>query len=639
MKAIRFAVLLALGLTFLMGLNLNTSVASAQAEKIFVTAVHEDLKGGNSWIATNNGANNTIWNAYVWGWQHIALYGLTVPGFSPFPSLAADFAGPFTEEGGFSVATVNLLQGVKWSDGTEITANDVAFTFNNFVKVNPATGNALSIDLGGGFPSWFDAEFVDHVEAQGNYTVKFFFKQKPGLARWEFGALLSPILQKAYWEPKFNQAFASANPVQTLSAFDGTDEPSAWGFQFESWTPGAFAEISANPNFFFKGTLNREYGETGSDGHWERLPTGVERSAGDLSNQLIEYTTGPFVDGVLFNLFGSQAAAALAVISGDADYHFNPLGYGLATLQQLQAANNVRVLSNADNGVFYLSFNMRKVPFNYLEFRQAVRCVVDKEFVASSLLQNLVVVADNVVPPGNGFWYRPLTEEEQQESCKGMSEADRLARAKQLLVGAGFQFNAQGILTADPEGNPIPQLELLHPNAAYDNNRNIFGLHIVDRLQKLGVLVRDVPAGFNNIVTLVFDLQDFDMWQLGWSLSFYPDYLEAFFGSRNAARQGNAAQGGVCSARENAINGCQDTFDDLSFQFLAESDVNKARDLAFQLQKMVFDYVAYVPTHHVVVNDAFRVDRIGWQGLEDKPLLGGFSNSLSLGQLNLVAGK
>lgn len=634
MKFIRLAALVVLGLVALGLFSLNSNV-TAQSGKVLVTSTHEDLKGATSYIASNNGANNTIWNAYVWGWTHTTLYGLTVPGFSPFPAIAETFASPFTQEGNFFVSTVKLLGGLKWSDGTPLTAEDVAWTFNSFVQVNPVTGNALSLDLGGNFPAWYDAEFIDHVEAVDPTTVKFFFKKRPGLARWEFGALMSPIFPKHYWEKRFNEALASADPVRTLSAYDGTDEPAAGAFKFRQWQPGAFAEIEANPNYFFKGTLNREYGPTGAAGHWERLPNGLERSSGDLTELLIEYTTGPFVDGVLFNLFGTQAAAALAVISGDADYHFNPLGYGLALLNQLKAAKGVRVLSNADNGVFYLSFNLRKTPFNYLEFRKAVQCVIDKEFVATEQLQNLVIPSYNVVPPGNGFWYRPLTEAEKAEACVGMSEADRLARARQLLQGAGFKFE-EGILVADPEGNEIPQLELLHPNAAYDNNRNIFGLHITDRLQKLGVPITDVPAGFNNIVTRVFDLQDFDMWQLGWALSFYPDYLEAFFHSRNTAPGGNSPQGGVCSARENAINGCQDKFDKLAIDFLAETDINKAQQMAYELQRLVFENVAYVPTHHIIVNDAYRADRINWQGLEDKPLLGGFSNSLSLGQLSLV---
>lgn len=626
MKFVRFAALLVVGLLLLVGAH---NQAGAQDENIFVTAIHSDLKGTASYLASNTGANNTVWNFYVWSGTHPSLYGLSTLGLQPVPALAKDFATPLAQEGGSWVSTVELLQGVKWSDGTEVTAEDVAWTFNSFIQTNPATGNALSLDLGGNYPAWYDAEFIDHVEALDTYTVKFYFKQKPGLARWEFGALLSPIFPKHYWEDKFAQAMQSADPVRTLNAIEAVDEPSAGAFVFNRWEPGAFAEVVANPNYSFKGEIVREYRDAqGNIVGWEDiLPEnlgGLKRTFGTTEGVEVALETeeGPFVDAVLYNLFGSQSAAALAVISGDVDYHFNPLGYGFQTLKQLEETPGVRVLKNASNGVFYLSFNLRKSPMSYVAFRRAIRCVIDKEFVANELLAGQVIPAYSPVPPGNAFWHRTLTEEERAEACIGLSEEERLARARQILEDAGFVFEG-GRLARDPEGNPIPQLELLHPNAAYDNNRNIFGLHIVDRLQKLGVPVRDVPAGFNNIVTLVFDEQDFDMWQLGWGLGVYPDYLEAFFHSRHTQPGGDSPQGGVCSAQEDAQTGCQQQYDQLADEFLAEQDLLKAQQIARELQRLVFEWAAYVPTHYVQQQDAYRADRISWQGLEDHPILDG----------------
>ncbi len=629
MKHLRFLALAVLSLA-LLGFGFGYG-GTAQEENVFITAIHSDLKGAHSYISSNAGPNNTVWNFYVWSGTHPSLYGLSTLGLQPVPALAKDFASPLTQEGDFWVSTVELLQGVQWSDGTEITAEDVAWTFNSFLRTNPATGNAFSLDLGGNYPAWYDAEFIDRVEAVDKYTVKFYFKKKPGLARWEFGALLSPIFPKHYWEARFEEAFASEDPVKTLLAFEGQDEPSAGAFQFSRWEPGAFAEVVANPNYSFRGTITREYRDAEGKivGYEEVLPEnlgGLVRTVGTTEGVevALELETGPFVDAVLYNLYGQQSTAALAVVAGEVDYHFNPLGYGFETLRQLEETPGVRVLRNASNGVFYLSFNLRKSPFNYVEFRRAVRCVIDKEFVANELLAGLVIPAYSPVPPGNAFWHRPLTEEEKAEACIGLTEEERIARARQLLIDAGFQFDAEKeLFVADPEGNPITEMELLHPNAAYDNNRNIFGLHIVDRLQKLGFPVRDVPAGFNNIVTLVFDEQDFDMWQLGWGLGVYPDYLEAFFHSRNTAPGGNAPQGGVCSPRENELTGCQEEFDRLADQFLAEQDARKAQQIAFELQRLVFEWAAYVPTHYVQQQDAYRADRINWQGLEEFPVLDG----------------
>jgi len=630
MKFVRFTILSVLGLALLVGLGLSSNVR-AQAENIFITAIHSDLLNAQNHIASNSGAGNTIWNFYVWSGTHPSLYGMTTLGLQPFPALAADFASPIVKEGDFYVSTVKLLEGVEWSDGVEITAEDVAFTYNSFVReIEP--GTSLGTALGAGYSTFYDPRYLDHVEAVDKYTVKFYLKEKPGLSVWEFGMLGAWIYPKHYWEDKFEQAFASADPVATLLAFDGSDEPSGGPFIFRKWEPGAFSEVAKNPNYFFTGTKFREH-EGG--GYSETLPDGTVREAGDTTTPVIwEAETGPFVDGVLYSLYGTAAAAALALINGEVDYQFQPLGYGLATLRQFEETPGIRVLENASSGFFYLSFNMRKSPYNYLGFRRAVRCIIDKEFVAEELLQGQVIPAYVPVPPGNGFWYRELTPEERDQGCVGFSLAEKVERAVQYLKEEGFtweqepQVNPDGSVTPgrgiiDPEGNKVPLLEHLHPNAAYDNNRNIFGLHIVDRMNLLGIPVRDVPAGFNNIVTLVFDQQDFDQWQLGWGLGVYPDWLVVFFHSRFTGPGNYSPQGGVCSSRENAINGCQENFDALAEQFEAEQDLQKAQQLAFELERIIYENAAYIPTHYVIQWDAYRADRVNWQGLEDQKVFDG----------------
>ena len=619
-RLFRFSAYALLGLALLAFFSL---ASTAQGDNLFLSAFHSDMKGPTNFLASNNGANNTVWNSYVWGGTHPGLYGASILQAKPLPYLALEEPTPFVQEGGLFVTTIKMLPGIEWSDGTEITAADVAFTFNSMVTPLES-GNSLALELGGGYPGLYDDAFIDHVDAVDAHTVKFFMKQRPGLARWEFGILQAWIFPSHYWQSRFDQAFASADPVVTLSGFNTADEPTAGGFAFNRWEPGAFAEIAKNPNYSFEGTVAKEY-STG--GYSEVLPDGTARSFGDTSGSVaLEYTTGPTVDGVIYNIFGNQAAAALAVINGDVDYHYNPLGYGKATLDQLNSTQGVRVITNNASGFFYMAFNMRKAPFNFLEFRQAVRCVIDKEFVSDQLLSGLVVPAPGVVPPGNQLFYQGLNAAQSDIACVGLSEADRLAKARSILEGAGFKFDDSGTLTTDPDGGAIPQLELLHPNAAYDNNRNIFGLHIVDRMNKLGVPVRDVPAGFNNIVTLVFDQQDFDMWQLGWSIGSFPDYVWDFFESSNTTLGGNAAQGGVCSSRENALNGCQESYDQLANAFLAETDLEAAVTQNKQLQSLIFDSVGYIPTHFSAQNDAYRVDRVNWQGLEDLPLYGGLES-------------
>jgi len=627
--------LLIMGLALFGGAEATTIAETQTSPNTFVTVTHQDPLQAHCSLASATSGYDTVWNFYFWTDTHPTLYRVEPLGLQPVPSLAEDFASPFSREDGLWVSTVKLLQGVMWSDGSEVTAEDVAFTMHMFaarVAGRWGGGNTLSMELGG---SWASPAFelIDRVEAVDRYTVKFYLTDLPGLAQWEFGLLQWDIFQKAFWEPKLQEALASAEPAKTLVAFDCIGEPSAGPFVTARWEPGTSTELVANPRYAFKGRVSRWYqGPEGNIvGYEEVLPEnlgGRTRRSGITSGEgisvVLEIEEGPFVDQVVNHLYGAQASAARAVITGSVDYYFNPMGYDLQVLRGLEGAAGVKVADNASNGLFYLSFNMRKSPFNYLEFRRALRCVIDKELVANTLLQGRVIPAYSVVPPGNAFWHRRLTEEEQQEACIGLSEEERLAKARRMLEEAGFRFDNQGRLIADPEGDPIAQMELRYPNSAYDSFQGVFGEHIVDRLLKLGVPVQGTPACPICTYALVFESQALDIWLLDrWNPGVYPGYLEAFFHSRNTEEGGNSPQGGVCSERDDALTGCQRAYDELADRFLAERDLQRAQELAYELQRLIFENAAYIPLGYVQQQDAYRADRVNWQGLEEMPLLGG----------------
>ena len=83
-----------------------------------------------------------------------------------------------------------------WSDGNEVTADDFAFTAHT----------AADLQLTGNWPSIVDLEYFDHAVAVESHHLKIYFKQKPGLARWQFGLAFMPIFSKAYWEPVVDMA-------------------------------------------------------------------------------------------------------------------------------------------------------------------------------------------------------------------------------------------------------------------------------------------------------------------------------------------------------------------------------------------------------------------------------------------------
>ena len=178
------------------------------------------------------------------------LYGYSAQRYDWVPSLAADFPSPLAEEvigdETFWTTEVSLRPGVMWSDGNDVLAEDFAFTAQT----------AVELQLTGSWPSIVDPEYFDHAEAIGPHNLKIYFKQKPGLARWQFGLAFMPIFSKAYWEPIVEMAKQAGDITEQQKALfahlpDG--EPSAGGFLLPQWERGAFAEKDANPGYYFNG--------------------------------------------------------------------------------------------------------------------------------------------------------------------------------------------------------------------------------------------------------------------------------------------------------------------------------------------------------------------------------------------------
>lgn len=86
--------------------------------------------------------------------------------------------------------TVQLNPNAKWADGTPLTAEDVAYSFN--------LANTYAV---GGSSYW---QYLDSVTAQGNTTVVFRAKAPPAFNPKHIERALGAyvITQKAYWEKK-----------------------------------------------------------------------------------------------------------------------------------------------------------------------------------------------------------------------------------------------------------------------------------------------------------------------------------------------------------------------------------------------------------------------------------------------------
>lgn len=576
-----------------------------QEGKIYRVGVFEDATSVNFFAA--NGPDNTVWNSYMLP-PRLTLYGLSEKYFTFVPGLAADpVPAALAQEGDFWVTQIALRQDVTWSDGEAFTAADVAFTANAVLDMGLISGN---------WASWYDGNFLDHVEAVGDYTVKYYFHTKPGLARFEYGVLQSPVVAEHYWAPVFEQAMApvlalaanasdedkaaaQAEAADLLFAHVPDGEPLAGTFLFGKWEKGAFLENSANADFYQSGLVVEQWANAAySDS--EGVTVGTPE--GDVETTI---TVGPNVESVVYTIYGAQDAAILALQNGEVDFVINPLGLQRGLTDRVKTDPNLKVIENSVNGFRYLSFNNRRRPMNDCAFRQAVAVLIDKEFVTKTILQGVAFPNYTFVPPGNAFWYNP----DIPLLGQGLTREQRTNLAVAILEQAGFTWEGDVKPTWDadnrqvtqagrlimPDGTAVPPLVMPAPSPGYDPLRSTFAIWIETWLNEFGIPLEAKLAGFNVIVPIIFTEQNFDMYILGWSLGIFPDYLRDFFAEEQAAQDGNNAGGYVnpeVEARLNEILTCE-TFD-------------TCKAIANELQVILATELPYVLLFDTGIIEAYR---------------------------------
>ena len=576
-----------------------------QASDVYKVGVFEDVTTTNFWAAS--GPDNTVWNAYMLA-PPMGMYELTGKYFTFVPQVAAvDTPDPLTEEGDFWVVEIPMRDDVTWSDGEPFTAADVAFTANAAVDLGL---------IGGNWQAWYDANYLDHVEAVDDYTVKYFYHTKPGLGRHEDGVLRAPILAEHYWAPFVEEALAPINELAAdaseedavaaqaaahdiLYAVVPDGEPIAGSYLFEGWEPGAFLENSANPDWFQSG-LTVEQWANGAYRDSEGLESGTPEGEVETT-----YTRGPNAASVIYTIYGSQDAAILALKDGEVDFVINPLGLQRGLADQIRSDANLQVIENSVNGFRYLSFNTRRRPMNDCAFRQAVAVLIDKEFVTQTILQGAAFPFYSFVAEGNTAWYNP----DISKLGEGLTREERTNLAVAILEGAGFSWEGDVKPAWDeenrqvtqagrllmPDGTPVPPLTMPAPSPGYDPLRSTFAIWIETWMNEFGIPLEANLAGFNVIVPIIFTEQDFDMYILGWSLDIFPTSLLDFFSEEQAAQDGNNAGGYInpeFEASASALLTCE------TFEVCKEE--------AYKAQAILSEELPYVVLFDTGIIEAFR---------------------------------
>lgn len=467
------------------------------------------------------------------------------------------------------------LKPAKWSDGSDVTSADVAFTAAMIKEFR--------------VPRYFSKwKFVTKIETPDKYTVRFYLNEPKAIFLTR--SLTTPIVQKKEWIQVVHTARKQQKPLQVLLNHKIENPVGSGPFVLKEWRRGSYLRIIKNKYFFG-------------------------------SNQVISgRRLGPYVDDVIFKIYGTADVAILALKKGDIDMFWWGIQPGY--LEDLARSKNIKLFFNEKSALYFMGFNLRKPPFTDVVLRQAIAVLIDKDFIISRILQGYATRMDSIVPPGNQYWFCP----DVPRYGKGMERDDRIKKAYQMLKAAGYTWQQPpvddngNVVPGEgmrlPDGRPMERFTILTPPADYDPHRSMSGIIIQEWIRELGMPAFSRPMAFGALLEQVKARHEFDAFILGYGkLSLDPDYLRNFFYSGNDKRRGWNMSGYK-----------NPEFDRIAERSASETNKEERKKLIWEMQKIITADVPYIPIYNPKIIEAVRTEKFsGWV-----QTLGGIGNIWSL---------
>lgn len=290
----------------------------------------------------------------------------------------------FTES---TVYTCTIKPGLKFANGNDLTASDVAFSFQRIVDINDANGPASLLGA------------MESVQAVDDTTVAFTLK--------------------APNDQTFPQVLVtSAGPIVDEDTFPADEVLSddeavkAEGFSgpytITSYSKNKLAEFTANPDY------NGTYGK-------------------------------PAIDKVTMQYYAKAENLKLDIKNKDIDVAYRSLTP--TDLADLKKTDGVNVYTGAGGELRYIVFNLSTMPGDTpeqkLAIRQAAAASVDRAELADSVYQGFYTPAYSMVPQGQTGATEPFKQI--------YGDKPDAAKAKSILEAAGVSTPVKVQLQWNPD--------------------------------------------------------------------------------------------------------------------------------------------------------------------------------------------
>ena len=368
---------------------------------------------------------------------------------------------------------VTLRKGLKWSDGKEITADDVVFTWNDIVLAgygNTSVRDSVTIDCQ-----------LPKVEKIDKYTINF-STPKPFAPFLRF--LSENIAPKHVLKPvvlKGKRAFDAYWGTNTKPSDFVTSGP----FKLQEYVPAQRVVLKRNENYNFINNKGQKL---------PYLDKYVIQIVGDLNNELLKFESGELD---VISVRGSDAAR-FKMNENKGGYKLYNLGASTGTMFFTLNLNNRK----NEKGEYYVNPTKEKW-FRDKNFRQAIDWAIDRDSEVANILNG--VGQPLFTPEALGSIFLNETV------AKG--HARDLKKAEDLLKKSGFYKDKDGILH-DKDGN-IVSFDLL--TNAGNTEREAIGVMIKSDLAELGMKINFKPIEFNSLIGKISGTFDWESIIMGFT--------------------------------------------------------------------------------------------------------------------------
>lgn len=360
---------------------------------------------------------------------------------------------------------VHLRHGIKWSDGKEITADDVYFTYNTVIFEGYGDGSTRDIMLiGGKLPT---------VEKIDKYTIKF--KTPKPFAPF-LRNLSASILPKHIFEPitkKGKEAFLTFQGIDT----NPKNLVTSGAFRLAEYVPSQRVIFEKNPNYYL---INKENQKLPYIDRWVMIITG------DVNNQTLKFESGELdvlnVSGTLVNRYRE--------LSKHGDFDLYNLG---ATSNTTFVVFNLNNRKNKQNK-FYVD-PVKQAWFQDKNFRSAIDWAINRENLILNVFSGMAKPLYSAEGVNSLFLNETVAKGHPQN----------VEYAKSLLKKSGFYYKNNELF--DKKGNRV-KFELL--TNAGNTQREATGVSIKQDLENLGIKVNYKAVEFNNLINKLTNYVDFD---------------------------------------------------------------------------------------------------------------------------------